>query len=294
VVAQGIVRARKYADEQAIASVLQQAVVPKAAAEIPGLDLGACYQPAAPGQAVGGDWYDAMELPQGLIYLAVGDVVGHGLAAAEDMTQLRNAGRALAIQGLGPGRMLAELSTLTGLVTHGRFATMSVAVLNPADSSVTYASAGHPPMLIRHAVDGQVSRLEAATGPALGAFDGVCYAVGSAVLGPDDVLLMYTDGLIERRGEDIDDGIGRLVQQLGGWPALPGAPLASLCGQLTAALTEQAHYDDVCVLAVRHTQDVGNQAFPADASRPAEDQAAQEGHREPVARAELQSPAILA
>jgi integral membrane sensor domain MASE1/GAF domain-containing protein len=294
VVAQGIVRARKYADEQAIASVLQQAVVPKAAAGIPGLDLGACYQPAAPGQAVGGDWYDAMELPKGLIYLAVGDVVGHGLAAAEDMTQLRNAGRALAIQGLRPGRLLAELSTLTGLVTHGKFATMSVAVLDPADSSVAYASAGHPPMLVRRAADGQVARLEGATGPALGAFDGVSYAVGSTLLGPDDVLLMYTDGLIERRGEDIDEGIGRLEQQLGGWPAPPGAPLASLCGQLTAALTEQAQYDDVCVLAIRHTQPCGSQACPDDDGPPGEDHAAQKGRREPVARAELHSPAILA
>jgi integral membrane sensor domain MASE1/GAF domain-containing protein len=294
VVAQGMVRARKYADEQAIASVLQQAVVPKAAAEIPGLDLGACYQPAAPGEAVGGDWYDAMELPQGLIYLAVGDVVGHGLAAAEDMTQLRNAGRALAIQGLRPGPLLAELSTLTGLVTNGKFATMSVAVLDPADSSVTYASAGHPPMLVRCAADGQVSRLEGATGPALGAFDGVSYAVGSTVLGPDDVLLMYTDGLIERRGEDIDVGIGRLEQQLGGWPTAPGASLASLCGQLTAALTEQAPYDDVCVLAIRHTQPGGKQACPADDDRPGEDRAATGGHRETVARAELPSPAIVA
>jgi serine phosphatase RsbU (regulator of sigma subunit) len=171
---------------------------------------------------------------------------------------------------------------------------MSVAVLDPADSSVAYASAGHPPMLVRRAADGQVARLEGATGPALGAFDGVSYAVGSTLLGPDDVLLMYTDGLIERRGEDIDEGIGRLEQQLGGWPALPGEPLASLCGQLTAALTEQAQYDDVCVLAIRHTQPCASQACPDDDGPPGEDHAAQEGRREPVARAELHSPAILA
>ena len=91
IVAQALVRARVYADEHAIAAVLQRAIMPAAAAVIPGLEIGASYRQAGTTQQIGGDWYDALALPGQRAYLAVGDVVGHGLTAAEDMTQLRNA-----------------------------------------------------------------------------------------------------------------------------------------------------------------------------------------------------------
>lgn len=249
-VAQALGRARRFANEQAMAAILQEAVMPRATARIPGFKLGACYQPAGPGRGIGGDWYDAMPLPQGGIYLAVGDVLGHGLLAAEDMTQLRNAGRTLAIQGHEPGRLLAELSTVTGHATHGSFATMAIAILNPLDCSVTYGSAGHPPMLVRHGSDGSVTRLSRASGPALGADENASYTQGLTKLDRGDVLLMYTDGLVERRGEDIDDGIARVEEHLVELP--DESSLNRLCRDLTAALAPRPHDDDVCVLAVAH------------------------------------------
>ena len=93
---------------------------------IPGIDVGVNYEPADVAQGLGGDWYDVLELRRKLVYLAVGDVVGHGLPAVEDMAQLRSAGRALALQGLPPAQLLAELNTFTRRASHGQFATMSI------------------------------------------------------------------------------------------------------------------------------------------------------------------------
>ncbi len=130
-VAQALVRARTYADEHAIATVLQRAVMPKVTAPISGLEVGTCYRQAGTTWVMGGDWYDALALPGGRAYLAIGDVAGHGIAAAEDMTQIRNAGRALAIAGYQPARLLAELRRITATVTAGQFATMAVALVEP-------------------------------------------------------------------------------------------------------------------------------------------------------------------
>ena len=155
-VAQALVRARVYADEHAIAAVLQRAIMPAAAAVIPGLEIGASYRQAGTTQQIGGDWYDAMALPGQRTYLAVGDVVGHGLTAAEDMTQLRNAGRTLAIAGFQPASILEELASVTDWATSGKFATVATAIIEPDVSVVTYATAGHPPILIRRAKTGMV------------------------------------------------------------------------------------------------------------------------------------------
>src|SRR5205807_966923 len=138
-VAQALVRARVYADEHAIAAVLQRAIMPAAAAVIPGLEIGASYRQAGTTQRIGGDWYDAMALPGQRAYLAVGDVVGHGLTAAEDMTQLRNAGRTLAIVGYQPASILEELARVTDWATSGKFATVAAAIIEPDVSVVTYA-----------------------------------------------------------------------------------------------------------------------------------------------------------
>ncbi len=145
-----------YADEHAIAVMLQRAVMPTTAAVIPGLDIGACYRQAGTTRQVGGDWYDALALPDGRAYLAVGDVVGHGLPAAQDMTQLRNAGRALAIAGQQPAGILRELVRITEWATSGKYATMAAAIVEADAPLVTYATAGHPPILIRRARTGTV------------------------------------------------------------------------------------------------------------------------------------------
>jgi serine phosphatase RsbU (regulator of sigma subunit)/integral membrane sensor domain MASE1 len=250
-VGQALVRARVYADEQAIAAVLQRAIMPAAAAVIPGLEIGASYRQAGTTQQIGGDWYDAMTLPGKRAYLAVGDVVGHGLTAAEDMTQLRNAGRTLAIAGYQPASILEELARVTDWATSGKFATMAAAIIEPDVSLVTYATAGHPPILIRRAKTGTVEIPPPAEGPALclpSDQDFPQYAQGQTGFDVGDIMLMYTDGLIERRGEDLAEGIDRVAERLQAWQ--PGAPLGSLCDELIASLGAEPQLDDMCVLAV--------------------------------------------
>jgi serine phosphatase RsbU (regulator of sigma subunit)/integral membrane sensor domain MASE1 len=250
-VGQALVRARVYADEHAIAAVLQRAIMPAAVAVIPGLEIGASYRQAGTTQLIGGDWYDALALPGQRAYLAVGDVVGHGLTAAEDMTQLRNAGRTLAIAGYQPARILEELARVTDWATSGKFATVATAIIEPDVSMVTYATAGHPPILIRRAKTGTVEIPPPTEGPALclpGFQDLPQYTQGQTGFEVGDIMLMYTDGLIERRGEDLEDGITRVAERLQAWP--PGAPLGKLCDELIACLGTEPQLDDMCVLAV--------------------------------------------
>jgi serine phosphatase RsbU (regulator of sigma subunit)/integral membrane sensor domain MASE1 len=251
IVAQALVRARVYADEHAIAAVLQRAIMPAAAAVIPGLEIGASYRQAGTTQQIGGDWYDALALPGQRAYLAVGDVVGHGLTAAEDMTQLRNAGRTLAIAGYQPASILEELARFTDWATIGKFATVAAAIIEPDVSVVTYATAGHPPILIRRAKTGTVEIPPPAEGPALclpGVEDFPQYTQGQTGFDVGDIMLMYTDGLIERRGEDLEEGIARLAERLQAWQ--PGTPLGGLCDELIASLGAEPQLDDMCVLAV--------------------------------------------
>lgn len=142
-IAQALLRARLYADEHARAAVLQAAVLPAQLGEVAGVEIAVCYEPADRAHRLGGDWYDAMALPENKLYVAVGDVVGHGLPAVEDMAQLRFAARALALQGLGPDQLLGHLNTLTGHASEGKYATVTVALFDPTLASMYYASAGH-------------------------------------------------------------------------------------------------------------------------------------------------------
>jgi hypothetical protein len=172
-------------------------------------------------------------------------------AAAEDMTQLRNAGRTLAIVGYQPASILEELARVTDWATSGKFATMAAAIIEPDVSVVTYATAGHPPILIRRAETGTVEIAPPAAGPALclpGDQDRPQYTQGQTGFDVGDIMLMYTDGLIERRGEDLEEGITRLAERLQTWQ--PGASLGSLCDELIASLGAEPQLDDMCVLAV--------------------------------------------
>ena len=249
-VGQALVRAQVYADEHARAAVLQAAVLPtEPAAVAADLEVAVIYEPADAEHGLGGDWYDVLALPKQHTYLAVGDVVGHGLPAVEDMAQLRSAGRAMALQGLPPAQILAELNTFTLHACHGRFATMVVAVVDPAAGAISYGLAGHPPPLVRRARDGEVVRLADAAGPVLGPLRDATYAEGRAQLEPGDILLLYTDGLVERRGQDLEIGISRAERLLAGWRS--DIALNEGCRQLTETLASPPRLDDVCVMVVR-------------------------------------------
>jgi integral membrane sensor domain MASE1 len=248
-VGQALVRAQIYADEHARAAVLQAAVLPTEPAEIAELDLAVSYEPADAEHGLGGDWYDVMALPKRRTYIAVGDVVGHGLPAVEDMAQLRSAGRAMALQGLPPAQLLAELNIFTAHASHGRFATMAVAIFDPLSGALSYGLAGHPPALLRRARDGKVVRLTAADGPVMGPIREATYTAGEVRLEPGDILVMYTDGLIERRGRDIETGISQAQGLVAGWR--PEISLDNGCRQLTETLAAPPRQDDVCVIALR-------------------------------------------
>jgi serine phosphatase RsbU (regulator of sigma subunit)/integral membrane sensor domain MASE1 len=248
-VGQSLVRAQAYADEHARAAVLQAAVLPSEPAEVAELDVAVSYEPADSEHGLGGDWYDVMALPEQRTYLAVGDVVGHGLPAVEDMAQLRSAGRAMALQGLSPAKLLAELNTFTAHASNGRFATMAVAVFDPLAGSVYYGSAGHPPALLRRSRDGKVVRIVEGHGPVLGPIRDATYTEGQVRLEPGDILVLYTDGLVEGRGRDIETGISAAQRLVESWGS-DTAP-AQGCRNLTEALVLPPRQDDVCVVIAR-------------------------------------------
>lgn len=248
-VGQALVRARIYSDEHARAAVLQSAVLPTSPVDTCGLDVAVAYEPADVAHGLGGDWYDIMPLPKGRTYFAVGDVVGHGLPAVEDMAQLRSAGRALAHQGLPPARLLAELNGFTRHASLGKFATMAVAILDPDEGRLSYSSAGHPPPFLRYAADGEVVRLADARGPVLGPVQEATYTEASVRIAPGDILVMYTDGLVERHGMDIEMGLARAQQIIAGWDT--DEPLSGYCEVLQETLSPRPRSDDVCIIAVR-------------------------------------------
>lgn len=235
---------------QNVARVLHSAAHPSAPAAVPGIEYRAVYQPAESPDSLGGDWYSVLPVTPDRTYLAVGDVVGHGLPAVEDMAQLRSAGNAYAHQGLGPAQILAELNRYAGNVTQGEFATTAVAVLDQRTGMLTYAAAGHPPPLLRRADTGEVIRLDGANGAVLGPLPGSTYSEATMQTRPGDVVVLYTDGLVEHAEHDVGAGIGRLEKVLAHWP-----PDALLDGEaLVADVAPDPQPDDVCLLVVR----VGN------------------------------------
>ncbi|MGV0991244.1 MAG: SpoIIE family protein phosphatase [Mycobacterium sp.] len=246
-VSQALVRAQSYADERARALVLHDALHPTVAEKIVGLDYSVLYEPSDFVHGLGGDWYDVMPLPKNRTYMSVGDIIGHGLTAVQDMAQLRSAGRAFAHQGQGPAQLLADLNRFADDVGRGEFATMVVAVFDHRSGSLSYCSAGHPPAFLRRGQTGAVMQLSDANGPALGPLPDATYTEGTVQVYPGDVLVMYTDGLVESGGEAVWDGISRAEQTIAQW-----ATDALLdCRALAEALAPSPRDDDVCLVVVR-------------------------------------------
>lgn len=233
--------------EHARALVLHSALHPPGPVDAVGLEYSVCYEPSDVIHGLGGDWYDVMPLPKNRTYLAVGDIVGHGLTAVEDMAQLRSAGRAFAHQGLSADRLMADLNGFTGDVIRGEFATTVVAIFDHETSVLSYCSAGHPPAFLRRAETGEVVRLADANGPVLGPMRDSTYVEGLVQVRPDDLLVMYTDGLVERAGESIAAGISSAEKIIGA-----GSPEALLdTRELAERLAPRPRSDDVCLVVVR-------------------------------------------
>ncbi|WP_331771021.1 SpoIIE family protein phosphatase (plasmid) [Embleya sp. NBC_00888] len=246
--------ARRYSREHSVALALQRALLARPKAPHPDIELATRYLPAGRSVEVGGDWFDAIALPHGRTLLAVGDVMGHGVQAAVDMSHYRALLRVLAAGGLSPEEILTRADRMGEEAGLERVATCLLVLKDPHAGVSTYANAGHlPPLLV--AADGATRLLDLPTGPPLGTGCGG-YAAQVRPDAPGSVLVLYTDGLVERRDEDIDVSLERLA-------ALriePGAPLESLVDTILDRLVVPPVEDDVAVMAARQVGGGGETA----------------------------------
>ncbi|MEU9101951.1 SpoIIE family protein phosphatase [Streptomyces sp. NPDC048361] len=200
------------AERNRLALQLQQAIMPPShgPVDLHNLSVAVRYRPAEKDHLVGGDWYDAVVLPSGQVLLCVGDVAGHGIEAATGMVALRNALRGLATTGAGPAQLLAWLNTVTHHLTDNVTATAVCGLYDPLSRQLRWARAGHlPPVLVR---DGKAGALPQLRGILLGATGQAQYEEGRTQLETGDTLMMYTDGLIERRDRSVQDSLDNLLQ----------------------------------------------------------------------------------
>ncbi|CAL9352125.1 hypothetical protein SUDANB60_00480 [Streptomyces sp. enrichment culture] len=229
-----------------LALQLQRAIMPptQAPLQMPDLDVAVRYRPAEAEQLVGGDWYDAVVLPSRLVLLCVGDVAGHGIEAATSMVVLRNALRGLAVTGAGPGQLLSWLNMVTHHLTGGVTATAVCGLYDPATRTLRWARAGHlPPVLVRGS---EASPLPPVSGLLLGAVPEARYEEGEVQLAADDNLLMYTDGLIERRDRSVEESLTHLLTTAA---TVPGTLDQRLDRLLTYSRSDTD--DDTCIVGIR-------------------------------------------
>jgi GAF domain-containing protein len=238
---------RLYDREHRAAVTLQQSLLPRQLPEVPGVEFAARYLPATSELDVGGDWYDAIPLGDGSVGVAVGDVVGHGVEAAAVMGQFRNALRAYVLDGRGPDAAVEQLNRLTRTFDQNDMATLVYVVIDTASGGFRFVRAGHPPPLIRN-VDGDVMKLNGQGALPVGVAPNVRYPATAMRLEPGATLLLYTDGLVERRGEPLEAGIEKLERVLADAPE----PLEELCDHLLSVLAPDVERDDdICLLAIR-------------------------------------------
>jgi len=261
-VAPGIERARLFQAlerEHQLAVALQRSLLPEHLPDVAGVTVSARYFPAR--DEVGGDWYDVIDLDRGLVGVVIGDVVGHGARAAALMGQLRTAVRAYAIEGMAVDVVLQRVNRLLQTIRLRGMATAAYAVFDSESGQLSVASAGHPPPVIVPP-SGDPQFLEVDPGPPLGAISHPSFATTTHKLTGEEILLLYTDGLIEVRGESLQAGLDRLLEAARGATSADG-----LCRGVTRALVASADTeDDVALVALRHTAIPDELAltFPAD------------------------------
>ena len=241
-------RAQLHEEEHRIAIVLQRGLLPKNLASVAGVEVIAHYEAAGLGAEVGGDWYDAFALPGGRLGIVVGDVAGRSIQAASAMGQLRTVTRTLALGDGGvrsPGEALTRLNRLQLATGDDELFTVIYAIVDPAERTIAWAAAGHPPPLIRTSA-GETSYLEGGGG--LTGLKDSLYTTERHQLGAGDALVLYTDGLVERRGESLDAGLERLAEAVADGPADP----AALVDHVLSRLVEDEQLpDDVTALVAR-------------------------------------------
>ncbi|GAA2736638.1 SpoIIE family protein phosphatase [Streptomyces nogalater] len=246
-IAQALERARLYDAKHSLAHGLQQALLPHSLAPLPGIEAAARYLPATHGMEIGGDFYDLVPA-RPLAAAVIGDVQGHNVTAAGLMGQIRTGVRAYTTVGQAPHEVISSTNRLLIDLGAELFASCLYLRLDPANGRAVMARAGHPPPLLRRP-DGKVRVLDLAGGPLLGVDASAAYPTTEVSLAPGSVLVLYTDGLVESRGVDIEDALA----DLGGLLSDAGdQPLESLADEVlrhSAAARERV--DDVAVLLLR-------------------------------------------
>ncbi|MEW2275355.1 SpoIIE family protein phosphatase [Streptomyces sp. SID685] len=258
--AQGLVRAHQIDLQRETAIALQRAIL--GPAQLPD-GFAVRYEPASRPLEVGGDWYDTVALPDGRIGIVVGDCVGRGLEAASVMGQLRSACRALLLQDPGPSRTLMALDQFAASVAGALCTTVFCGVLDPGTGELTYSSAGHPPGILVHP-DGTIRLLEEGRALPLAVRPGRPRPEAACLLPARATLLVYTDGLVERRRRPLSTGIeqaGDAVQEG------RDMPVEDLASAVMSRLAPASGYDDdVALLLYRHPAPL-EMTFPAESSQ---------------------------
>jgi serine phosphatase RsbU (regulator of sigma subunit)/anti-sigma regulatory factor (Ser/Thr protein kinase) len=241
--------AQRYSRERATALTLQRSMLPTGLSAPSSVEVRHRYLPGSKLIEVGGDWYESIALPGARVALVVGDVAGHGVRAAVTMGRLRTAIHTLAMLELPPAETLQQLNELMQElgVREPHFATCVYAVFDAVTGTCEVASAGHlPPLLVRP--DGTNELLDVMPAPPLGVGTGL---IQSRTLTIEDgsLLVLYTDGLVEKRSRDIDEGLNRLREIFG--PGSASQPLEDLCRATLAGVYADEHRDDIAVLMAR-------------------------------------------
>lgn len=238
---------RLYAEQRGIAQTLQHALLPDILPQIRGIQASALYEAGEAGIDIGGDWYDVIDLDDRRLLLVVGDVSGRGLRAATTMAALRYAIRAYAAQGDGPAEILTKISRLVNVSDSGQLATVLCATVNMEARQLTVTSAGHlPPLLLSN---GDSHYVEVEVGLPIGVHEGTLYQATTVTVPPEATVVAFTDGLVETRGEAIDQGLERLRAAA----TSHDVGLPELLGRLVSDMTNGRSEDDIAIVGVRWT-----------------------------------------
>jgi serine phosphatase RsbU (regulator of sigma subunit) len=243
--AQTLLRTETYAVERRASLDLQRALLPEDIGTVPGWDIGTYYSPAGD-QEAGGDFYDVLPLRDGRVVAVIGDVMGRGLAAAAAMAEIRTMIRAYAILDPDPAEVLTKVDTFFDAAGLSQLVTVLYLLLEPDSGVVHVASAGHLPPL--HLTGLAADPVPVPAGTPFGVPDPARSSV-SVTIEPAAALVAFTDGLVERRGEDIDVGLERVREAVGGAAPLNAAGLVQRV--LDAVDSSGGHDDDVTVLVLR-------------------------------------------